>query len=77
MKQFSIREMLLVVVIFALALGWWVDRRSGLARFQMHVTTNHAYVLDVVTGQVWEGPVHLESGNYQGNPGLRDIKLPE
>ena len=77
MKQFSIREMLLVMVIFALALGWWVDRRSGLARFQMHVTNNHAYLLDVVTGQVWDGPVHSESGSFQGGLEFRSVKLPE
>jgi hypothetical protein len=49
MKQFSIRDLLFLVLIVALALGWWLDRRPIPARFQMHVTTKHAFVLDTPT----------------------------
>jgi hypothetical protein len=53
MKQFSIRDLLFVVLIVALALGWWLDRRPIPARFQMQTTNDVAYVVDTATGQVW------------------------
>jgi hypothetical protein len=54
MKQFSIRDLLFLVVIVALALGWWLDRRPVAARFQIAGGGNGpAYVLDTATGQVW------------------------
>ena len=28
MRQFSLRELMILVVIVALVLGWWIDRRS-------------------------------------------------
>jgi hypothetical protein len=54
MKQFSIRDVLFLVVIVALILGWWWDRRPTPARFQMQVTTspNRVFILDIATGQV-------------------------
>jgi hypothetical protein len=58
MKQFSIRDVLLLVVIVALALGWWFDRRPIPARFQLRTVAgpngSDAYVLDTATGQVWD-----------------------
>ena len=54
MKQISIRELLLLFVIIALALGWWFDRRPIPARYQMQVVESQALVLDTATGQVWE-----------------------
>jgi hypothetical protein len=77
MNQFSIREVLLVFVIFAVAIGWWVDRRSGPTRFEMHVTTNHAYVLDKVTGQVWHATINPDNGGYFGDQVFTGVKLPE
>jgi hypothetical protein len=53
MTQFSIRDLLFVVMIIALALGWWLDRRPVPARFEIQVTNDRAYVLDTATGQVW------------------------
>jgi hypothetical protein len=53
MKQFSVRDLLFLVVIVALALGWWLDRRPVPARFQLQVGAHHAVVLDTATGQVW------------------------
>jgi hypothetical protein len=54
MKQFSIRDLLFLVVIVALALGWWLDRRPVAARFQIEAAGNGpVYVLDTATGQVW------------------------
>jgi len=68
---------LFVILIVALALGWWLDRRSVPARFQMQVTTNRAYVLDTATGQVWSQKV-LESGDFPGGAlELSAIKLQE
>ena len=29
MRQFSLRELMILVVIVALVLGWWIDRRSA------------------------------------------------
>jgi hypothetical protein len=54
MKQFSIRDLLFVVLIVALALGWWLDRRPVAARFQIHSDSTTTYVLDTGTGQVWQ-----------------------
>jgi hypothetical protein len=53
MKQFSIRDLLFVVMIAALALGWWLDRRPIPARFQFGSAANNAFVLDTATGQMW------------------------
>jgi len=55
MKQFSIRDLLFFVVIVALVLGWWFDRRAVPARFQMHSVppNGNAYILDTSTGQAW------------------------
>lgn len=75
-KQFSIRDMLLLFVIVALALGWLFDRRQVPARFQMHVTVNHAFVLDTATGQVWEGRVDERGNLYKGDP-LKAAKVPK
>lgn len=58
MKQFSIRDLLFVIMIVALVLGWWLDRRPIPARFQMQTVSGangtNAYVLDTATGQVWD-----------------------
>jgi hypothetical protein len=64
MKQFSIRDLLFVILIVALALGWWLDRRPVAARFQMEATNTIAYVVDTATGQVWS----------QNTNGFRDPK---
>jgi hypothetical protein len=53
MKQFSIRDVLLLVVIVALALGWWFDTRPIPARFQLQSNGKTAVVLDTATGQLW------------------------
>jgi hypothetical protein len=54
MKQFSLRDLLFLVVIVALALGWWLDRRPIPARFQMVSSPNGTtYILDTGTGQAW------------------------
>ena len=54
MKQFSIRDLLFLVVIVALAFGWWMDRRPIPARYQMVADTNkYVYILDTATGQAW------------------------
>jgi hypothetical protein len=54
MKQISLREMLLLFVIFGLALGWWLDRRLGPPRFQLSVSGDHAIIMDNATGQLWD-----------------------
>ena len=54
MKQFSIRDLLFLAVIAALALGWWVDKRPIPARFTIGGGDKHAYILDTATGQAWE-----------------------
>ncbi len=61
MKQFSIRDLLFLMVIVALALGWWLDRRPVPARYQFGATNNTAYVLDTATGQVWSSQVNTFS----------------
>jgi hypothetical protein len=63
MKQFSLRDLLFLVVIAALALGWWLDRRPVPARFQMKATGTRAYILDTATGQAW-----FDGGDGFSNP---------
>jgi hypothetical protein len=53
MKQFSIRDLLFLVVIVALALGWWLDKRPVPARFQIAGSGNTFCKLDTATGAVW------------------------
>jgi hypothetical protein len=53
MKQFSIRDLLFLVVIVALALGWWLDKRPVPARFQLQCSGNTFCKLDTATGEVW------------------------
>jgi hypothetical protein len=65
MKQFSIRDLLFLVVIVALILGWWLDRRPVPARFRLVDANNTPYVLDTATGQVWAQTVN---GFYSAKP---------
>ncbi len=76
MKQFSIRDLLFLVLIVALALGWWLDRRPIPARFQMQVTTKHAFVLDTATGQVWSDVI-TENGHLYGDSLFKTPKRTE
>jgi hypothetical protein len=62
MKQFSIRDLLLLVAFVALALGWWIDRNNRVAppaRFQIQAVGDRAFILDTATGKVW-GPTATE-----------------
>jgi hypothetical protein len=52
--RFSIRDLLLLVLVVALALGWWFDRRNTASRFQLQSSATHGFVIDTATGQVWE-----------------------
>jgi hypothetical protein len=61
MKQFSIRDLLFVAVIVALALGWWLDRRPRPARFQIQTGPN-AFILDTATGEAW----YSDQGDFLG-----------
>jgi hypothetical protein len=54
MEQFSIRDVLLLVAIVALALGWWFDRAPKTGRFQLHADGGQVLILDTATGQLWE-----------------------
>jgi hypothetical protein len=56
MKQFSIRDLLFVVIIVALVLGWSFDRRPATGRFQLGGTAQSGIlVLDTATGKIWSG----------------------
>jgi hypothetical protein len=76
MKQFSIRDLFLVIVIIALALGWWYDRRPVPARFQIVSGGNHTFVLDTATGQVWS---QSYDPNYHSSSDtdIHAVKLPK
>ena len=78
MKQFSIRDLLMLIAFVALALGLWVDRRNMAVvpnRYQLHVTTNHAFVVDSATGQVWEQYLSPHGGsNSPEFPNAKMIK---
>jgi hypothetical protein len=73
MKQFSLRDLLFLCVIIALILGWWLDRRPVPARFQIQVATDHAYILDTATGEMWSQPVI--GGQMSGD--IVDIHAPK
>jgi hypothetical protein len=67
MKQFSIRDVLLLVVIVALALGWWFDRRPPIVgRFQLMRRSNNFVKLDTATGKVYfEGTTEFNGANVE------------
>lgn len=50
--RFSTRDLFFLIVIVALALGWWLDHRS-VGRYQMTTSANGSLILDTATGQVW------------------------
>ena len=72
MKQFSIRDLLFLVVIVALAVGWWFDRRPAPQRFAIAGTNDTICVLDTATGQAW-----TQSFTFAINPGISDIHPPK
>ena len=74
MKQFSIRDLLFVFVIVALALGWWFDRRPVPARFSIISVNNHGLVLDTATGQVWSQNF---PPNHFSNADIHPPKIPK
>ena len=75
MKQFSIRDLLFLIVIVALIFGWWLDRRPIPARFQIVTNADRVFVLDTATGQVWtEG--YTPNATRTGDGGIREPKLP-
>jgi hypothetical protein len=78
MKQFSIRDLLFLVLIIALALGWWLDKRPIPARFTMGGGDSHAYILDTATGQAWEKSYSLTENPQNStmqSPGYFDPKI--
>jgi hypothetical protein len=73
-KQFSIRDLLLLVVIVALALGWWFDRRPASARFEMQAVSNHVFIFDKATGAAWAARIE-QSGELLRDKGFDPPKL--
>jgi hypothetical protein len=61
------------VLVVALALGWWLDKRPAAAgRFQLHTPINDQpghtranYIIDTATGQVW---LDSSAGFYDPKP---------
>lgn len=77
LKQFSLRDALLLIAFVAVALGWWVDRRNRVAapaRFQIQTAEGHAFVLDTATGEVWER--HFIPGGGGNSSGFNEPKTP-
>ena len=69
MKQFSLRDLLFVIALIAMALGWWIDRRTAKPRYTMQISSNNTiYVLDTSTGSI--------SVNYTNNAGTILSSLP-
>ena len=48
--RFSIRELLLVMLVIGLSLGWWLDRKLGSAQFEK--ADARAYVLEEMLFEV-------------------------
>jgi hypothetical protein len=76
MKQFSIRDLLFLVLIVALMLGWWLDKRPTPARFQMSTTSNRAYLFDNATGELWSQRIR-EDGELTGDGRMHRVQLAE
>jgi hypothetical protein len=76
MRQLSIRDLLFLAAVIALALGWWLDRRPVPARFQMSSAGDHVFVLDTATGKVWSQGFPANSQN-SGDSDIHGIKLPK
>ena len=59
MKQYSLREIILVMVIVSLLFGWWIDRQNrepSVGRFTgFEDPVGRSAILDTATGQVWHG----------------------
>lgn len=64
--QINLREFFLLILIVALALGWWLDRRlllkapvppaaaASVGRWQMAVSNDgRELLLDTTTGETW------------------------
>ena len=80
MKQFSIRDLLFLIVIVALALGWWFDKRPIPARFTIGGGDKHTYILDTATGQSWEksySPTDNRDYVINESPGYLTPKIPD
>ena len=76
MKQFSIRDLLPIILIAALALGWWLDKRPVPARFQIQAGNGIAYVLDSATGEVWTKQTRADGAPMYESNGFMKPKLP-
>lgn len=80
MKQFSLRDLLFIVVIVSLLFGWWVDRQNRgptSGRFQIRSATGHSVILDTATGQAWNR-TYTDDGHIRIGFGqeFTDPKLP-
>jgi hypothetical protein len=75
-KRFTLRDILLLFVVVALALGWWMDRRPRPVRFEMQANDHHVYILDTSTGQMWAE--RIEKGRaFPSNAEIHRPKLPQ
>jgi hypothetical protein len=75
LKSFLIGVLLTVLVV--LTLGATKDESPQVGRFRVETNRNHVFVVDTVTGQVWEKYVRVSEGTTSQNfaePKLRAHK---
>lgn len=67
----------LLTVLVVLTLGATKDESPQVDRFRVETNRNHVFVVDTVTGQVWEKYVRVSEGTTSQNfaePKLRGHK---
>ena len=75
LKSFLIGVVLTALVVFTL--GATKDESPQVGRFRTETNRNHVFVIDTVTGQVWEKYVESTGGTTDENfaePKLRSFK---
>jgi hypothetical protein len=73
--KFSIRDLLLVTVIVALAVGWWIDRRrqgQTIEKMRAQIDVLASNRQDVVLGGVWKVHLPLPTSSPPAPNPLRD-----
>jgi len=71
MIRFSIREIALVTVIIALALGWWVDRRAAEIQTKAIEYEAHQRLIDGLQAELQRVANETGSTIRVQSPGIR------
>ena len=70
--RFSIRDMLLLTVIVALVLGWWLDHRRMVHELRMAHLRQAARAIELQSYGIWDSGWNLPYESGGGGSGLLD-----